>query len=81
MCGKNPTHFLPHVKEFAYYELLDFVKRFEFDIDRSETLDSWNSEVNDIGRDSVIGIMKQLGLSTENRLQNTFCVAKKNSLK
>lgn len=75
--GENPMHFLPHVKEFTYNELIEYLKKFNFNVVKSETLDSQNSIEYSLNKEDVINIINVNKLSNENRNQNTFCVVKK----
>lgn len=77
LSGKNPNHYIPHVKEFTYEELIEYVKKFNFIIEKSETIDSWSSEKFKVERTDIINFLRSFELSTDNRLQNTFCIGKK----
>jgi SAM-dependent methyltransferase len=74
---ENPTHYLPHVKEFAYFELLEYIEKFNFKVISSETKDPWKTKQYPIDKFKIFEILKDNNISVENREQNTYCISKK----
>lgn len=69
---KNPYHYLPHVKEFGYDELLEHMDKFGFKRIKSETINSWTSITPDDKLRSIQEFIRSSGFSNDNRNQNTF---------